>query len=34
MSDTKIDTAGELLVHAFQMELEAQERHQQLAKQM
>ncbi len=34
MSDTKIDTAGELLVHAYQMELEAQERYQQLAKQM
>ena len=34
MSNLKIETAGELLAHAYQMELEAQERYEQLARQM
>ncbi len=34
MSDDKIESAGELLAHAYQMELEAQERYELLAEQM
>jgi len=34
MSDVKIESAGELLAHAYQMELEAQERYEMLAEQM
>ncbi len=34
MSNAKIETAGELLAHAYQMEMEAQERYKQLAQQM
>jgi len=34
MSDIEIESAGELLAHAYQMELEAQERYEILAEQM
>jgi len=34
MSDIKIENAGELLAHAYQMELDAQERYEMLAAQM
>ncbi len=34
MSEPKIESAGELLAHAYQMELEAQERYEMLAAQM